>query len=194
MAQRPHRDTLDTTDELAARQARANERALRNGRKAKVVAPITLEFDVPARHNNLINRYRYACNVLLRLHRGTVDQDGNPLLNGWQDGNVTAALRVGPNQYSPASAADAQALTDRLSNGIWAAYLVELVDNVELVGSDKDKRLVRRPLERGGFEQINGRDWTKQDEAAMIFTDLSLPQTAFVAWLAGIRKPVEQGR
>ena len=68
--------------------------------------------------------------------------------------------------------------------------MLEETANIELVGSEKEKRLIRRPLESGGFEQFQGRDWTKADEARRLFTEMSLPEVAFRAWFQGVRKPV----
>lgn len=194
MALRPHADIPDSIDELAQRQAKANARAVERGEQPKTLRAVRLKSEAARLRNDLSDRYVYAVNVLLRLLRGTVDVGGGPLNNGWLDGDFRVAFRIGPNEYRPSSVEEAQSLVDRLKAGLWAAYLYEFVDNVDAVGSEKDRRNVRRPLEEGGFEQIAGRDWTRKDEAAEIFIDQALPEAAFRTYLANIRKPVQQGR
>ncbi len=166
----PHIDIPDTHDELA--RLRSN----RPNARRSVAAPKL--------HRNLVNRYRWAKNALLRLYRGTTAD------NGWRDGDFSRSFTVGSISYVPHSVASAHTLYNRLSNGLWAAYLLEYVDNVELLGTTKEKNLIREPLERGGFRQLDGRDWTKADEARRLFLDLDLPESEFAAFLKNARKPV----
>ena len=170
MPSRPHVDILDTDEELARLRKRKPT--------AQKRVPATKE------RNQLVDRYRWVRNVLLRIYRGTTED------NGWRDGDFTESFNVGRVSFRPSSIAGAAALHDRLANGLWAAYLLEYVENVEAIGSDKEKSLIREPLEAGGFRQTDGRDWTKADEARRLFAELGLPEADFRARLLTIRKPV----
>ena len=169
MPSSPHIDIPDTHEELV-RMRRVRPGAVMSVSQARL-------------RNSLVDRYRWAKNRLLRVYRGT------NRANGWRDGDFSRPFIVGSTEYRPVNVQEAEQLYNRLSNGLWAAYLLEYVANVDLVGTDKEKRLIREPLERGGFRQIDGRDWTKADEARRLFRELDLPQADFVALLVNVTKP-----
>ena len=175
---RPHRDILDPTEE-----------------EARITGTRVFAMNGPRRHNNLIWRMRWAHNVLHRVYRGVIDGQGNAI-PGWRDGDFSVQIRFGNSSFAPTTLAEAKELFEKLEQLVWAAYLYELVDNADAVGTEKDRRKVRQLLEGGGFLQVGNRDWTKKDEADEIVARTGLPGVVFSrvrTWLANIQKPVAQG-
>lgn len=176
---RPHVDILDPTEE-----------------EARIAGTRVFSMDGPRRHNNLIWRMRWAHNVLHRIYRGVIDGQGN-VIPGWRDGDFSVQIRFGNTNFAPTTLVEAKELFTKLEQLVWAAYLYELVDNADAVGTEKDKRKVRQPLEGGGFLQVGNRDWTKKDEADAIVLAQGFSPPVFGAiqlWLANMRKPVAQGQ